>query len=63
MKVEIDRSKCSGMGLCEVTAPAVFEVGEDGQTHLLVDEIGGDDLALVEEAVSNCPAMALSLQR
>jgi ferredoxin len=62
MRVEIDRTKCSGMGLCEVTAPGVFEVGEDGQTHLLVDEISGDDIPMVEEAVSNCPAMALSLQ-
>lgn len=63
MRVEIDLKKCSGMGLCEVSAPNVFEVGEDGQAHLLVDEISEEDVAGVEEAVANCPAMALTLHR
>ena len=61
MRIEVDRTKCSGMGLCEVAAPAIFEVGEDGQTHVLVDQVSEADIAAVEEAVANCPAMALSL--
>ena len=50
------------MGLCEVAAEAIFEVGEDGQTHVLVDEVSEAYRAIVEEAVANCPAMALSLK-
>ncbi len=62
MQVKIDLTKCSGMGLCEIAAPSVFEVGEDGQTHLIAEPVS-DDAAAVEEAVRNCPTMALSLQR
>lgn len=63
MKVHIDLTKCSGMGLCEVAAPAIFEVGEDGQAHLIAEPVSEGDAAAVEEAVRNCPTMALSLQR
>ena len=60
MRIEIDRIKCSGIGLCELAAPTIFEVGEDGQTHLL-RELSDTDLAAVREAIANCPASALSL--
>ena len=62
VRIEVDRAKCTGMGLCEVAAEAIFEVGEDGQTHVLVDEVSEAYRAIVEEAVANCPAMALSLK-
>ena len=62
VRIEVDRTKCSGIGLCEVAAPAIFEVGDDGQTHVLVDPVSETDMASVEEAVANCPAMALSLK-
>ncbi|MGB8391204.1 ferredoxin [Mycobacterium sp.] len=63
MKIAIDLTKCTGMGLCEVTAPSIFEVGDDGQAHLIADPVSDDDAAAVEEAVRNCPTMALSLRR
>ena len=63
MKIEVDRVKCTGMGLCEIAAPAIFEVGEDGQTHVLVENVSEADRAAVEEAVATCPAMALSLKQ
>ncbi len=62
MKVEIDLTKCSGMGLCEIAAPSIFEVGDDGQAHLINEPLSDDDVAAVEEAVRNCPTMALSLR-
>jgi len=62
VKVEIDLTKCSGMGLCEVAAPSIFEVGEDGQTHVL-REPSDADIALVQDAVSSCPTAALSLHK
>jgi ferredoxin len=62
MKVKVDTAKCSGIGLCEVTAPTVFEVGEDGQSHAINPEPPEDDRAAVEEAVNNCPTGALSIE-
>ncbi|MDR3663487.1 MAG: ferredoxin [Mycobacterium sp.] len=59
MKIRVDTTKCSGIGLCEMTAPSVFEIGDDGQSHV----IGGadDDHAAALEAVSNCPTGAISI--
>lgn len=62
VRIEVDRTKCTGMGLCEASAPTLFEVGDDGQTHVLVDRLSESDVMLAEEAVANCPAMALSLK-
>ena len=61
MKLTVDKSKCAGIGLCELTAPTVFEVGEDGQAHVLEEHPDGANLASAREAVANCPAGALSL--
>jgi ferredoxin len=62
MKVKVDPSKCSGIGLCEMTAPTVFEVGEDGQSHAINEEPSEDERSAVEEAVTNCPTAALSIE-
>jgi ferredoxin len=62
MKLKVDTTKCSGIGLCEMTAPGVYEVGDDGQSHVLKDEPSTDELPAVEEAIANCPTGALSMQ-
>ena len=62
MKVKVDRTKCSGIGLCEMTAPTVFEVGQDGQSHAITEEPAEDQRVIVEEAVANCPTEALSIE-
>ena len=62
MKVTVDRVKCSGIGLCELAAPTVFEIGDDSQTHVISD-VDEANLSAVEEAVSNCPTSALTLER
>ena len=61
MKVKVDRTKCSGIGLCEVAAPSVYQVGDDGQSHVLTDEISTEELQAVEEAIAGCPTSALSI--
>jgi ferredoxin len=62
MKLRVDTTKCSGIGMCEMTAPTVYEVGDDGQSHVLKDEPSAEELAAVEEAIANCPTGALSMQ-
>lgn len=62
MKVKVDTTKCSGIGLCEATAPAVFEIGDDGQANAINPEPTEDERAEVDEAVHNCPTGALSIE-
>ncbi|MCV7299433.1 ferredoxin [Mycobacterium barrassiae] len=61
MKALVDPTKCAGIGLCEATAPSVFEVGDDGLGRVVVDEVSADDVPAVQEAIGNCPARALAL--
>ncbi|OHV06881.1 ferredoxin [Mycobacterium talmoniae] len=62
MKVRVDITKCRGIGLCEVAAPAVFEVGDDGLSHAVDPQPSEQERTAVEEAVSNCPTGALSIE-
>lgn len=62
MRVKVDRTKCSGVGLCEVAAPTVYEVGDDGQSHVLKDEAAPQELRAVEDAITGCPTGALSIE-
>ena len=61
MTVKVDLPKCRGIGLCEMTAPTVFEVGDDGKSHI-VEQPSDDERAAVEEAVTNCPTEALAIE-
>jgi ferredoxin len=63
VKIAVDRTKCTGLGICESLAPKYFEVNEKGDLVLL-EEIGAEqDLAELEEAVAGCPTEALFLER
>ena len=42
MKIVVDRSKCSSIGLCEATASDIFEIGADGGLHILMDDVPED---------------------
>jgi ferredoxin len=62
MRVKVDRTKCSGIGLCEMTAPTIYQVGDDGQSHVLKDEAAAQELSAVEDAIAGCPTGALSIE-
>ncbi|WP_037357327.1 ferredoxin [Amycolatopsis orientalis] len=61
MKVTVDRSKCTGLGICEAMAPEVFEVDENGDLMLLTETVDDDRLDEVRAAVEGCPTEALRL--
>jgi ferredoxin len=61
MRVEADRDLCVGSGTCELLAPDVFEVGEDGVVRVLQPQPGQVDEDAVRDAVSQCPTGALGL--
>ena len=55
--IEVDRDLCIGSGDCVATAPAVFELDDDGKA-VVIDPDGAptDD---VVEAARNCPVSAI----
>ncbi|OZC32465.1 ferredoxin [Gordonia polyisoprenivorans] len=63
MKVHLDRTKCTGLGICESLAPEFFEIGDDGTLLILKEEISDDELQEVEEAVAGCPTEALRIDK
>jgi ferredoxin len=62
VKPHIDDQLCVGTGVCEATAPNLFEVGDDGVAHALLDVIPPDQLEAAKEAATSCPTRALSLR-
>jgi len=62
MKIVVDRSKCSSIGLCEAAAPDIFEIGPDGALNVLLAEIPADRRVELEQACENCPTQALSIE-
>ena len=59
MKVILHVDKCIGSGSCEMLAPDVFEVRDDGLCHILLDEPGPDLIDRVDQAVEACPTRAI----
>jgi len=61
MKIQLDREKCTGLGICESLAPEVFEVNDDGDLVMLTDTVPDGMLDDVETAFAGCPTEALRL--
>lgn len=62
MRIIVDRTKCSSIGLCEATAPDIFEIGPDGALSILMDDIPEDRRLDLEQACENCPTQALTIE-
>jgi ferredoxin len=60
-RVAVDRERCVGSGTCEMLAPDLFEVGDDGIVAMLRPDLASDDVDPAEEAVRACPTQALDL--
>ncbi|GAB3001330.1 ferredoxin [Amycolatopsis acidiphila] len=61
MNIHIDPDRCTGHGVCEGLAEDIFEVGDDGLAHLLQDPPPNDRREVIEQAVQQCPTLALRL--
>lgn len=61
MKVEVDRDACEANAVCAGLVPEVFEVDDDDQLQILVDEVPGRLAEGVRHAVRSCPKAALRL--
>jgi ferredoxin len=61
MKVTVDRTRCTGLGICESITPGTFEVDDDDNLVILAAEITDSNLRDVEQAVASCPTEALRI--
>ena len=61
MKVHVDSSVCAGFGVCVGLCPEVFALHDDGYAIVLVDQVSPEHEDAVRQAVSHCPARAISL--
>ncbi len=61
MRIEVDRDRCEGLGMCEAMAHEYFEVDDDDVMTVLVEAPPDEDRDKVHAAVEACPVLALSL--
>jgi ferredoxin len=57
----IDGDSCVGTGMCEATAPDLFEVGDDGTARVLVDVVPPELVDAAKRAAADCPTRALKV--
>lgn len=62
LQVTVDLQKCCGAGRCVMTAPNVFDQGDDGTVILLDAEPPTAEHKAVREAATVCPGAAISLK-
>jgi ferredoxin len=63
MRVVVDLNVCRAHGDCVVTAPDVFDLGDDDDVvNLLVSEPGEELRDKVQQAVDNCPTRAIRIE-
>ncbi len=60
-RVTVNRSRCTGIGLCEANSPDVFEIGDDSLITLLGEEFDVGRRQELEEAAMNCPTQSITI--
>lgn len=61
MKVVPDFDACEANAVCAGLVPEVFQVDDDDNLHILVDEVPEQLQDAVRHAVRSCPKAALRL--
>ena len=62
MRVTVDALLCEANAVCAGLVPQVFEVDDDDNLFILVDEVPDELASQVRHAVASCPKLALSLE-
>ena len=63
MRVEVDRDLCESNGVCVGIAPDVFALDDEDLAVVTIDEIPGDRMDDVRQAVELCPKIALTMRQ
>lgn len=61
MRAVVNEDMCEGHGKCQLTAPEVFEVGDDDVSRVKLDPVPAELREKVERAVRLCPRQAISI--
>jgi ferredoxin len=61
MRVFVDPELCMGCGVCESIAPDIFELGDELHAKVILDPIPEKYRYVVEEAIAECPEIAIEL--
>jgi ferredoxin len=60
MRPVVDEDLCIGCGRCEELCPEVFQVGDDGYSHVVAPDLCVES-GCCEDAADECPVAAISL--
>ncbi len=60
-RIEVDRGRCTGIGICESMNDDRFEVEDDGTLAIHDESVADADRGEVESIILSCPASALKL--
>lgn len=60
MKFIVDEELCVGCGACEDVCPEVFQVGDDGKAHVIMETVNNELEKKAVEAENSCPVMAIT---
>lgn len=60
VRLEVDRTRCAGHGVCMIHAPALFDLDDDGLAFLLAEAT--DDVTAARAAEGNCPERAITVE-
>lgn len=61
MQVQVDYSRCTGLGVCESISPDVFAINADGSMELRTACPSAELRQGIEEAAASCPTEAISI--
>jgi ferredoxin len=61
MRIEIDRELCMAHGQCELVAPELFAVSEQGLAELIVEDPAEELRPKAVDAIDHCPEGAIRL--
>ncbi|MFC4943185.1 ferredoxin [Pseudonocardia sp. GCM10023141] len=61
MRIEVDRDRCEGHGLCEAAAPGHLHLDDDGELIIDRPDISDGERESATMATRVCPVAALRL--
>jgi ferredoxin len=62
VKPIIDEDMCIGDGVCEDLCPDVFQIGDDGLSHVINDDPGEELYGCVRDAEAACPVSCITVE-